>query len=70
MFSVCQNISLKSEEFIFFFTSLSLMPTVKMILRHKEKHIVFKTKHLLTKDFLNVSAFLFILCPRPCEITV
>lgn len=68
MLSVCQNISLEAKDF--YFTSLSIVSTVKMILRHKEKHIVFKTKHLLTKDFLNVSAFLFILCPGPCEITV
>lgn len=54
----------------FFFTSLSLVSTVKMILREQEKHIMFKTKHFLTKDFLDFSAFLFILCPGPCEITV
>lgn len=54
----------------FFFTSLSLVSTVKMILRDQNQHIMFKTKHLLTKDFLDFSAFLFILRPGPCEITV
>lgn len=39
-----------------------------MILRDQEKHIMFKTKHLLPRDFLDFSAVLFIL--RPCEITV
>lgn len=66
MLSVCQNILLESE--FFFFTSLNLVPTVKMILRDQEKHIMFKTKHLLPRDFLDFSAVLFIL--RPCEITV
>lgn len=53
-----------------FFTTLSLVSTVKMILKAQEKHIMFKTKHLLTKDFLDLYAFLFILCPGPCEIIV
>lgn len=67
MLSVCQNILLESES-CFFFTSLNLVPTVKMILRDQEKHIMFKTKHLLPRDFLDFSAVLFTL--RPCEITV
>lgn len=42
-------------------TLSKLLSTEKLVLRAQEKHIVFKTKHLLTKDFLDFSAFIFIL---------